>query len=180
MGAHKIKGKALLTQMIGTNPMPTPNSSLKYTAKVEQVKRLEIAFPGVSVATVDGTTNGAIGSISLGTFHAKKLSIVGCSTNIAMVASGGIGATATVKHAVGTVAVTGNDTLDSTEANIIASTNTVLVSSAGTASGLGGTPLAVAASQQLFLNFGIADAGSSADGALALTGSLILEYVELD
>jgi hypothetical protein len=180
MGAHKIKGKTLLGQMIGTNPMTTPNASLKYTPKVEQIKRLEIGFSGVAVTMTDGTTNGSIGSISLGTFHAKRLSILGASTNIAMVGAGGVVATATVKHSVGTVAVATNDTLDGTEADIIASTNTVLVASAGTASGRGGTPLAVPASEELFLNFGIADAGSTGNGTLTLTGSLVLEYVELD
>lgn len=96
-----------------------------------------IVLSSLPVTMTDGTTNGSIGNQLLYTFPAGMIHIRGARTNLTLSAASGIGASGTVKHSLGTAAVSGDDTLDLTEANIIPSTSTTLSSSAGTAKGKG-------------------------------------------
>lgn len=183
---HKIKGKVLLANPFTTIPI-TKNANLRYDMLVEQVKRLVISIPSSAVTMTDGGANGSIGSLSLGTLHAKRLCILGCSVSLPCVAAANIGATATLKCSIGTSAEATDDTLDSVQANILPSTSVVLAASAGTLAGpalVAAAPLnidATGGTQQLYLNFGVADAGSSGNSTVTITaGTVILEYVELN
>lgn len=169
-----------------TGAAATPVAGLDLTQELARFKQATITFAADVVATTDAGASGAFGAQALLTLPAKHVILFGASLDIAMVAAAGITATATVKSAIGTAAEAANDTLDSTQANIIASGNTVLASSAGTKLSVGpasGTPLMIDASagtQQLFLNFGIADAGSTANSSLTITGTVKLAYLELN
>jgi hypothetical protein len=151
----------------------------EYTSGI--TKQTVITFSSVVITMTDGTTNGSIGALKFYDFPVGALKI-NARTNLTLVAAAGIGATATVKHAIGTAAEATNDTLDSVQANIIASTDTVLVSSAGAAKGLSTATLFIdgtAGAIDLYLNFGVADAGSTANSTLTVSGTITITWQTL-
>lgn len=133
--------------------------------------------------TDTGGANGGYGSQELYTFPNGLIQIVGAVTDFTIEAASGIVATATVKHAIGTAAEETNHTLDATQANILASSDSVLVASAGAAKGLSSSSLGlvngVTNPVKAFLNFGIADAGISASSSVTITGWIWLTWVFL-
>lgn len=147
----------------------------------------DLLAPFTVVATDSGGANGGFGSKALFTLPARRIQIVGSHIDIAVLASGTISASATITCSLGTAAEATNSTLDSTQADLIPSTSIVLSGSTGTARAAGGiAPLAslglVNASggtQQVFLNFGIPDAAITSTGALLVSGTLKLFYIEL-
>lgn len=134
----------------------------------------KLTFEDLAVTITDtGGASGGYGSKQLADLPAGLAIFLGARTSFTITAAAGISATATVKHSLGTAAEATNDTLDSTQANIIASTNSALTASAGTASGVStgvtvvnGTSSAV----DLFINFGVADAGISATSSITIDG----------
>lgn len=138
-----------------------------------------ITLTDVAVAVADsGGASGGFGSLQLLDFPIGVVRFLESRTNLTVVASGLIGATATVKTSIGTAAEATNDTLDSTQANIIASTSSVLTASAGTVKGVGvSTPPQVDGSVtpvDVFLNVGVADAGLTGAGSVLLNGTITL------
>lgn len=139
--------------------------------------RTTLHLSAAAIATTDAGASGTFGSQELYTFPAGAVLIHGAITDLSVTAAAGIGATSTLKHSLGTAAEAANDTLDSTQANIIASTNTVLASSAGTAKGLGTTLLVgdgTTTPIKAFLNYGVADAGATANSTVTTTGTVTI------
>jgi hypothetical protein len=136
--------------------------------------RTTIWLDNETITITDGGASGGIGSSKLYTFPEGALDVGIAFSSFTIVAASGIGATATVKHALGTAQETTNDTLDSTQANVLPSTNTVLSGSAGTAKGLTSTKLGAldgsTTPAELWLNFGIADAGITANSSIVING----------
>ena len=94
-----------------------------------------ITFASHVVTMTDGGANGSIGNKEMYTFPQGLIKLLGARSNLTGLAASGIGATATLKHSVGSAPAATNDTLNLTKANVIPSTNTTLASSAGTLSG---------------------------------------------
>lgn len=137
------------------------------------------------VTTTDNTTNGANGSVALGTLPRGNLYILGAVCSLTLVGDGtGLAANAAVVGAIGSVAAAADATLSSTEADIIPSTACTLSSSAGTFKGRSTTPkmfdnTTIANATQLApkLNFAVPDAGTSANGSLTVNGYVDITYI---
>ncbi len=127
-----------------------------------------ITFTNHPVTMTDGGAAGNIGNKEMYTFPQGLIKLLGGRSNLTGLAASGIGATATLKHSVGSAPAATNDTLNLTKANLIPSTNTTLSSSAGT---LSGKSLATAITA-LTDNSG----GTASNTIPAVTGS----YVEAD
>lgn len=201
------------------------------------VKQTIITLTNLSVTMTDGGASGSIGSQKIYDMPAGLIKILGARTKLTVVAASGIGATATLKHSLGTAAAATTDALTLTKANIIPSTDTVLSSSAGSPAGVsivtaitaltdnsGGsasdtiaaqTGAYVQATQQntiaslaakinaiiaaltlagneqtftvdgtssaadIYLNFGVADAGSTANSTLTVNGTITIDWMTL-
>jgi len=145
-----------------------------------------IGFNSKQLTVADtGGVNGGFVAFPLFTYPAKRILRVASLINFTSVAvDSNIGATATVKFALGTAAEATNDTLDSTQADIIASTNCVLVGSAGSVvAAQTATPVlvdATAGTVTPYLNIGVADAGITANAVVTLTGKVTFFYLEVD
>lgn len=170
---------AIADKLDGIGDKLTPGTSIEALLRAGfRIHVDKLTFEDLAVTITDtGGANGAYGSHKLADLPTGLAIILGARSSFDIVAATGIGATAAVKHSVGTAAEATNDTLDSTQANIIASTSTTLAASEGAASGVStavtvvnGTSSAV----DLFLNFGVADAGVTASSSVTITG-----YVEV-
>ncbi len=142
-----------------------------------------LTFTNVSVATTDATTNGAYGSMEIYDFPAGLIYTAAGSSNLTIARVGtGITTTAAVVGAVGTVAAAADATLTSTEADILPSTASTLTAGAGVtkakstateATFKDGTTTAIKA----YLNFAMPDAGSTANDALLVNGTITLLWM---
>lgn len=161
----------------------TPNaaiSGMTATHKFDLPRVTRFTFDDVEVTITDADTNGAHGSIKLTDFATGLIRMRGAVTNFGIVAAAGIGATGAVLHAIGSATVgVDNATLSSTEADILPSTSTTLVDSAGDAHGestaeaiFDGTSTALDA----YLNFAISAADATANSTLTLNGYVDLFY----
>ena len=153
-----------------------------------------IDLDGVLVTMTDGTTNGNIGSVKLFDMPAGVNAYIaaqsdflngttpsGAAYGLARTGSG-ISATATLKHSVGTAAEATDDTLNSTQANIIASTSVTLASGAGTVRGTSSAPIAAldqTSGGAVYLNFGVADAGSTGNDVVRVRGRVTVSFITL-
>lgn len=152
----------------------------EYTTGI--LKSTVIRLASVSIAMTDGGAAGSIGSLKIYDWPVAALIVFGARTSFSVTAAAGITATATVKHSLGTEAEATDDTLDSTQADIIASTDTALTGSAGTASGISTAALwtnGLGGAKDLYLNFGVADAGSTANSTLTITGTITVTWLTL-
>lgn len=138
----------------------------------------KLTFEDLAVTITDtGGANGGYGTHKIADLPQGLAILLGARSSFTIAAAAGIGATATVKHSLGSAAEATNDTLDSTQANIIASTNSVLADSAGTASGVSTTVVVLNGTStpaDIILNFGVADAGITATSSITIDG-----YVEV-
>lgn len=134
------------------------------------VKQTVITLTNVSITMTDGGANGSIGSLKVYDLPAGLIRIHGARTNLTVTAASGIGATAALKHSLGTAAAATNDTLNLTKANIIPSTSTTLASSAGSPKGVS----AATAITALTDNSG----GTASDTLAAITGSYVEATIE--
>ena len=147
------------------------------------VHKTILTLAATPVAVTDsGGANGGFGSLKIYDFPDGNVLVLGATTDLNTVATGGIGATASVVGSLGTVAEATNATLDSTQANIMPSTTGTLTASAGTLDGQStgvvvadGTDTAV----DLILNFGVPDAGITANGSIAVTGTVTIVWQNL-
>jgi len=155
-----------------------------------------IELDSVLVPMTDATTSGNYGSVRLYDFPEGVIQIkaahadfvdgttvpTGDAAGLARTGSG-ISATATLKFSVGTAAEASDDTLNSTQADIIASTNCSLTAGAGTARGISGTTPApydgTSAAKSLYLNFGVADAGSTGNDVIRVRGRIAFTWEHL-
>lgn len=167
----------------GSFPVVT---GLKGRDVVADIKKIIVDLNRVRIATTDAGASGAYGSQKIFDAPEGNIKILGGTMRITRVArvSTGITTTATVKFSVGSAAEAANDTLDSTQANVIPSSSmTAMV--AGVSVGGGGRSTAepvldgTSTPVDLFLNVGIADAGSSASDNIDVDGEIEIYYVNL-
>ena len=183
-------------QFVGTANTASNSSTSYLTANecgVTHERQTRLDFVNVSVVTTDQPgTVGASGSQKIYTFPAGTYGII---RNIvvklnATPGSGGITDTATLKYSIGTAAEASDGTLDSTQADILGSSNaTAFVGGLGGGGAGGGAMTAVtntavavdnrSAAKEIFLNLGIVDAGSTANDTVALSGSIYITWALL-
>lgn len=134
------------------------------------------------VNTTEAGAAGAYGGSKLLTFPAKNIIYLGASANLTLAKQGaGITDTAAVVYALGTVTAAGDATLTSTEANLIASTAATLTGGVTPVTVKGKSVTAAiaafdgeAAAKEVFLNFAMPDAGSTANDALVVNGTITI------
>jgi hypothetical protein len=154
-------------------------------------------FNGVSVATTDLGASGAAGAFALTalstlaaqTVSATSFVVDSVGGTLSLTSSGGVAAAAVVTLAIGTAAEATTGALNTGNSGSLMASTALATLAAGIATN---ARFAVAAStrpivnatagtSQLFLNLGIAlDAGSTANGALVLTGRIVLNYTQLN
>jgi len=161
------------TVAIGSSPVSTVVATDYQDGLWNHTK---LTVTSLAVSTTDDGANGSFGGTKIYDFPVGAIWCV-ARTNLTATVAAGIGATSTLKHSLGTVVAATNDTLDSTKANIIASTNTTLSGSAGAVKGLTATQLIIdgtGGAVDVFLNFGVADAGATANSTVTVSGTVHL------
>lgn len=192
--SHKIKQKLYLPNVqemgfdgkeVDDGLTVTASASVTKEDKIKFINHVRLSVDALSITVTDtDDTTGGYGSKQLCVLPDTHMLILGAASNLSFTeAAAGISDTAAIKHSVGTAAEATNDTLDSTQANIIPSTSGTLVDSA-VANVMGentGVVIVDASSGTagLFLNLGIADAGISASGAVVVTGYVDIFYIDL-
>lgn len=152
--------------------------------RYEAFQHRRIFLNNLSISTTDATTSGAYGSQKIYDLPDGLVTILGAQVTMTAAARGstGITTTATVKFSLGTAAESTNDTLDSTQANIVASTSmSAFVSGSTTTETIGVSSSVVlvngtSTAGDIFLNIGIADAGSTASDSVTLSGYIDLLF----
>lgn len=142
-----------------------------------------LTFTNVSVATTDAGVSGAYGSLEIYDFPAGLIYTAAGTSNLTIARVGtGITTTAAVVSAVGSVVAAADATLTSTEADILPSYAATLTAGAGVvkskstateATFKDGTTTAIKA----YLNFAMPDAGSTANDALLVNGTITLLWM---
>lgn len=142
---NPLVAQDLIDKLDGTNRVGTLGVSSSYATIDEQgggqFHVTKITLAALVISMDDVGASGSFGGQKIYTFPTGLIKINGARTDLTVTVGSGIGATATIKHSLGTVIAATNDTLSLTKANVIPSTNTTLASSAGT---MQGTSLATA------------------------------------
>lgn len=148
------------------------------------VKQTVLTVSSLSITMTDAGANGCHGSHKVYDFPAGNIAIIGATCDLTTLAgSGGIADGAALIGAVGTVANTAaNETLTSTEADIIPSTDGTLTAGAGTLKGKSTTSqIAVfdgtSTAKDAYLNIAVPNADSSADDTVAVSGTITITWV---
>ena len=167
----------------GTVPTAATTAGVTTADTETGMNKTVLTLTNVSVATTDATTNGAHGSLEVYDFPAGLIFTAAATCNLTIARVGtGLTTTSAVVASVGSVTAGADDTLTSTEADIIPSTASTLTSGAGVTKGKStaseatfkdGTTTAVKA----FLNFATIDAGSTANDALLVNGTITLLWM---
>lgn len=149
------------------------------------VKQVTVTLDDCAIVLTDAGANGSHGTQLVKTFAAGPIQILGCSMNLTTKAgAGGIGDTAALIGALGSASVTtANETLTSTEADLIASTSGTLSGGAGTlanhgslvATAFDGHTTAIKA----YLNLVCPNADSSATDTVTVNGTIKITYANL-
>ena len=137
----------------------------------------------VSVTMTDATTAGSQGRIQIYDFPAGNLLFLGGSCDLTTARVGtALAANAAVVGAVGTAAVgVDNDTLTSTEADLLPSYAGTLTAGAGVVKSKSVTAGIVvfdgtSTAKDAWLNFAVPDAGSTGNDALLVNGTVTLAW----
>lgn len=167
LGNQQIADR-LIDKLDGTGKVGTKGTGSAITVSEQSAGHVhvtKITLNALAVSMVDGTTNGSIGSKKIYTFPSGLIKMLSARTNLTVSTTTGIGASAALKHSVGSAAAATNDTLSLTKANIIPSTSTTLSSQAGSPKGKS----AATAITALTDNSG----GTSSNTIAAQTGSYV-------
>lgn len=166
--------------------VPSASVALGVTA-VEKghgfVHQTVFTLSSVLVTITDATTNGAHGGIQLYDFGGAIVTIIGASSDLTVTAgAGGIADAAVALCSAGSVvAANTNATLTSTEADFIPSTAATLSSGAGTCDGDGAAVTvfnSTSTTTDLFWNFVVPDADSSASDTVTVSGTVTVTWIE--
>lgn len=195
MSPHQVK------QLLANGPQPnnaqigTPGSTSGITVEERGdgiFQHTVITLTNVTVAITDSggtvgtgtdSANGGYGSLLVYTLPVGLQHILAARTKFTGITRVGtaISATAAVKHSLGTVAVSSSDTLTSTLADILPSTSATLSSgTVATANGVNtGTKIVNGTSSagNIYLNFGIADAGILGSDSITVSGKVKLTWL---
>lgn len=151
--------------------------------KAPTIHTTVLTIAGTQLMT-DATTAGTHGGAKIYDFPLGVIKIHSVKTDVNLVSdAAGLVVTAAVVAALGSVVVaTDNATLLGTEADIVASTAATLSSSIGDFDAIadGVTIDGRSTAVDVFLNFAAADAQSTADDTLTLSGTVTIEWSNLD
>ena len=145
-----------------------------------------MTLDNVSIAMTDATTAGSHGSLKLYDFPEGNLLFLGGTCDLTVTAGeGGITDTAAVVGSVGTATVgTDNETLTTTEADLIPSTASTLTAGVGATKGKTVTAGVVVfdgttTAKDAWLNYAVPDADSTANDTLIVSGTITLVWSNL-
>lgn len=143
------------------------------------VQQTIITLDNVSITMTDATTAGSHGTLDLYEFS-NNITFLGASATLSFVKDGaGISDTAALVFGVGSAAVgTGDSTLTGTEQNIVSSTAATLAGGEkGPTAGASGSPTALTGAPVTGrLNLAIPDAGSTANAAMIVSGTITITW----
>ena len=144
----------------------------------------ELVLSDLAVDITDtGGAGGGYGAYSLITLPSARIVLLGIYLDLSLVAGEDIGATATIAVALGSAAEDTNSTLDGTSGDYVASAGSTLVGSEGDIQSAGpAAPALVDASdgdEEIFLNFGVPQAGISDNSTITVSGKIRLVYIDL-
>ncbi|MGE4056903.1 MAG: hypothetical protein AB7F99_19105, partial [Vicinamibacterales bacterium] len=144
-------------------------------------RRTVVRLKDVDIAVIDHTTNGCFGGVKLYDFPEGAIVVHSATSNLSFELShtGGVSATAALKHAVGSALEASNDTLDSTQANMIPSTSVTLSAGAGSKSGMSTSAAHLdgrSSAASAYLNLGIVDGAvtDDEDDVVTVNGDIVL------
>jgi len=158
----------IIDKLDGTGKGGTLGTGSALTVNEQSVGHIhitKITLNSLAVSMVDGTTNGSIGSKKVYTFPSGLIKMLSARTNLTVSVTSNIGATAALKHSLGSAAAATNDTLSLTKANIIPSTSTTLATSAGSPKGKSAATALVALTDN--------SGGTASDTIAAQSGSYV-------
>jgi len=168
----------------------TPGTSMGLGTEAIAVMKARIPLSALSISMVDGTTNGSIGNKAILTFPARGIIVLGSVMNFTGIVNGaGIVTNGVVKYAMGTVAAVTNDTMGTTQSDLMPILSLTAVLQAASGKKTAGIPVAngfstggfidaSAGTTQIFLNVGAADAQSTANTTIVITGEIDIFYIE--
>lgn len=186
--AYEPGSKRLDLDGVGTCSLGTtstiPGAVNAVEERVGTIHRTVLTLTNVAVPTTDNTTNGAQGTWLAYTFPRGSIEVLGAVLNLTITGDGtNITATAAVVAALGTVVPATDATLTSTEANLAPSYAATLTGSAGVVKSRGvtstffdNTTTTNATQMTANLNFAIPDAGSSANGTITVSGTIVINW----
>lgn len=167
----------------GLGALSSPTTEV-VTEQFGHSHRTTITLKNFLLPTVDVGGAEGYGSAPLYVFPRGNIEVLGTTTNLTLVAAAGIGATAAVVTAVGSVAAAADATLTGTEADLVPSFASTLTASAGVMKGLGQTDrrfdnTTTTNSAQLTarLNAAIPDAGSTANSTITCNGTVQFTWI---
>lgn len=136
---HPDAGEVLVMKLDGIASAGVVGSGLTVEEQSSGViHHTRIKFDGDLVTMTDGGANGSIGNMKIYDLPAGAIPILCAVSDFSFLVTTGIDTDAVLKHSVGTAPAATNDTLTGTKANIIASTDCQLASSAGSVIGKSG------------------------------------------
>ena len=186
---HKIRGKVIVDTLeiegelegaIETSMAASGHPTGAVVTSVPHLPRVEQVVHTAQLTVTDGDTDGGVASEELLTLPSSRVLILGAFLDLAITAVSEEITGTTVKMAVGTAAAT-TDTLKSTAADLIASTNITLTSGEGDAEGASTTVIHKDGDTETtyYLNLGIAAAGITGNGTVDITYTFRLVYIDL-
>lgn len=149
------------------------------------VRKTVLTLKDFVLNVTDATTAGAHGSQKLYDFPEGHIKIIGAHAkwDSIVAGSGGIGNSAEIDIGVGTVAAsTSDETLSSTEQNIVTKADISLSNGAGSGDAVNTTDLALDGSStaiDAFLNVAVTAATSDSDDTLTISGIITIHWVLL-
>jgi len=141
-----------------------------------------LTLSSMQISTTDATTSGAYGSQKVYDLPDGAVIVDAIFFDIDSISvASGLSSTATVKVAFGSAAEASDDTLNSTQADMLASTSlTALVASAQTNQKAFSTAAyygdGSATAKDIYLNIGVADAGSTANSTVTISGTIYITW----
>lgn len=189
MGYAVEKRPRLVTSPSADKIAPSQHCQAKNGAAVSveefvfKPRRIRYTFTDLEITMTDATTNGNHGGHKFADFSAGLVAIIGAISNLTVTAAAGIDADAALVGSVGSAVVANtNETLTSTEADIIPSTACTLSDSDGVMDGefsaiavLNGTGTAA----DVYLNFAAPGADASANSTITVNGYIDLIVLPL-
>lgn len=160
-------------------------SHFQVTSTAEAIgveRKTSLMFSDETVNVTDYAASGGHGSYVLYTFPAGLTKIEGANVNLSIVGSAEFAVDAAVKAALGTHDVVHNDeTMETTEINVIGIVNATLANNVGTFSGVTTTAPGLLDGRTtpvvLYLNFAVPAVGITGNGTITFSGTVNFAWV---
>lgn len=165
----------------GAAVVGTANGTTVTAAETAGLINKTVLTLNVTINTTDNTTAGSHGSLKIYDFPQCGLLVLSAVADMTVTVSGNNAANSTVNIGVGTAAVTpDNEALTSTEQDICPVGSVVCSSNTGAYGGVLTTPVGydgTASAKDAILNIAVDATGASGNGAVAVTGTLTLYWI---